>query len=109
MDSGLVGWVSPDDKSWKKISDTPVIPNELVKFPYFFDSQNLAFYSHAEGKYLCFFRVFKDGIRRIARTSSDDFRTWSEPVLMGYQHRGGESPIDHLYTNQTHPYLVIAT
>ncbi len=105
MKSGLIGWVSPDGKSWKKIQEAPVIPNELVKYPYFFDSQNLAFYSEAEGKYLCFFRVFKDKIRRIARTESDDFINWSEPVLMEYIHRGGESPVDHLYTNQTHPYF----
>ncbi|MGY8643109.1 MAG: hypothetical protein ACKVJU_18680 [Verrucomicrobiales bacterium] len=105
MKSGLIGWVSPDGKSWEKIQVAPVIPNDLVKYPYFFDSQNIAFYSEAEGKYLCFFRVFEDKIRRIARTESDDFINWSEPVLMEYKHRGGVSPIDHLYTNQTHPYF----
>ena len=105
MKSGLVAWVSADGKDWKKLQDAPVIPSEMVKFKYFFDSQNLAFWSQAEGKYLSFFRVFVDGIRRIARTTSDDFVNWSEPVLMEYQHRGGESPIDHLYTNQTSPYF----
>ena len=105
MSSGLIAWVSADGKDWKRLQDAPVIPSEMVKFKYFFDSQNLAFWSEAEGKYLSFFRVFVDGIRRIARTTSDDFVNWSEPVLMEYQHRGGESPIDHLYTNQTSPYF----
>src|SRR5690606_17228596 len=44
-------------------------------------------------------------IRRIARTTSDDFRNWTPPVLMEYRHLGGEAPIEHLYTNQTHPYF----
>ncbi|MCB1088542.1 MAG: hypothetical protein KDM63_16010, partial [Verrucomicrobiae bacterium] len=105
MKSGLVAWTSADGKHWKKLQEEPVIPASMVKFPYFFDSQNLAFWSEAEGKYLCFFRVFQDKIRRIARTTSDDFIHWSEPVLMEYRHLDGEAPIEHLYTNQTHPYF----
>ncbi|MCB1091890.1 MAG: hypothetical protein KDL87_10185 [Verrucomicrobiae bacterium] len=105
MKSGLVAWTSADGKHWKKLQKEPVIPASMVKFPYFFDSQNLAFWSEAEGKYLCFFRVFQDKIRRIARTTSDDFIHWSEPVLMEYRHLDGEAPIEHLYTNQTHPYF----
>lgn len=59
----------------------------------------------AEEQYLCYFRVFEDGIRRIARTTSPDFLTWSPPVLMEYRHPSGNAPIEHLYTNQTHPYF----
>lgn len=61
----------------------------------------MPFWSAAEGCYLCYFRVFVNGIRRISRTTSKDFLTWTEPVLMGY----GNGPIEHLYTNQTHPYF----
>lgn len=105
--SGLMAWKSADGKHWEKIQDAPALPSERIKpnYPHFFDSQNLAFWSEAEEQYVCFFRVFKDKIRRIARTTSDDFVNWAEPVLMEYQHRGGEAPIDHLYTNQTHPYF----
>ncbi|MCB1229433.1 MAG: hypothetical protein KDN19_04165 [Verrucomicrobiae bacterium] len=105
MKSGLIAWVSGDGKQWRKLREEPVIPNEMVKFPYFFDSQNLAFWSDAEQKYVCFFRVFQDKVRRIARTTSDDFVNWSEPVLMEYQNFGKPAPIEHLYTNQTHPYF----
>ena len=42
-----------------------------------FDSQNVPFWSEHEQCYLCYFRVFKDGFRRIARTSSTDFLTWT--------------------------------
>jgi hypothetical protein len=59
------------------------------------------FWSEHEGCYVCYFRVFVKGVRRIARTTSKDFVTWSEPVLMGY----GDRPVEHLYTNQTSPYF----
>ena len=105
MKSGLIAWVSADGTHWRKLREQAVIASEQVPFPYFFDSQNLAFWSAAEQQYVCYFRVFQDKIRRIARAVSDDFVEWSAPVLMGYRHRGGESPIEHLYTNQTHPYF----
>jgi len=66
-----------------------------------FDSQNVPFWSHHEGCYLCYFRVFTDGYRSVARTRSDDFLTWSEPEQMHY----GDTPPEQLYTNQTTPYF----
>ncbi|MHB8897976.1 MAG: hypothetical protein ACYC6Y_04455 [Thermoguttaceae bacterium] len=105
MESGLVAWCSPDGIHWKKLRDDAVLTRAMVPFPYMFDSQNLAFWSAAEQKYVCYFRVFKDGIRRICRTTSDDFLNWAAPVLMEYDHNGQPAPIEHLYTNQTHPYF----
>jgi len=105
MQSGLIALVSADGLRWKKLREEPVISVEMVPYKYMFDSQNLAFWSVLEEKYVCFFRVFQDGIRRIARSTSDDFLNWSAPVLMGYRHHGGEAPIEHLYTNQTHAYF----
>lgn len=105
MTSGLIAWSSPDGIHWKKLRDAPVLTTGMVPFPYMFDSQNLAFWSATEGKYLCYFRVFKDGIRRICRSTSDDFLNWDEPILMEYDHNGEPAPIEHLYTNQTQPYF----
>lgn len=105
MTSGLVAWASADGLHWRRLRDEAVITREMAPFPYMFDSQNLAFWSPAEKQYLCYFRVFKDGIRRICRTTSDDFLEWSEPLLMEYLHNGQPAPIEHLYTNQTHPYF----
>lgn len=93
--TGLFAFVSEDGLSWKKLRDAAVIPKGA------FDSQNVPFWSDAEQCYVCYFRVFVDGIRRISRTTSKDFITWTEPVLMNY----GDGPIEHLYTNQTHPYF----
>jgi len=71
-----------------------------------FDSQNLAFWSTSEKKYIAYFRVFQGGIRRICRATSDDFLHWSGVQLMEYRDAvGGPAPIEHLYTNQTHPYF----
>jgi len=105
MGSGLTAWKSADGIHWKRMQQEAVITVESVPFKYMFDSQNLAFWSAAEEKYLCYFRVVIEGMRRIARAESDDFLHWSDPVLMEYRHRGGEAPIEHLYTNQTSPYF----
>lgn len=102
---GLLAWSSPDGIHWKKMRQQPVISKEMVPFKYMFDSQNVAFWSQQEQRYLCYFRVFEGGIRRICRSESDDFIHWSKPVLMEYRHNGESAPIEHLYTSQTHPYF----
>ncbi len=105
MDSGLVAYVSPDGTHWRRLVDQPVLTTAAVPFPYMFDSQNVAFWSSCEGQYACYFRVFQDGVRRICRTTSPDFVHWSAPVLMEYRRHTGGVPLEHLYTNQTHPYF----
>ncbi len=104
---GLFALVSADGIRWRKLQDKPVLLPGMISLEntHFFDSQNVAFWSPSEEKYLCYFRVFVDGIRRIARAESDDFIHWSEPVLMEYRCQDGEAPIEQLYTNQTHPYF----
>lgn len=93
--SGLVPLVSPDGIHWKKLREEPVITEGA------FDSQNVPLWSAHEGCYVCYFRVFVDGIRRISRTTSADFLNWSKPELMEYD----SGLIEHLYTNQTSPYF----
>lgn len=93
--TGLYAFVSPDGLRWRKLVDRPVITGGD------FDSQNVGFWSESEQRYVAYFRVFRDRIRRIARTTSTDFINWTAPVDMGY----GDGPVEHLYTNQTHPYF----
>jgi hypothetical protein len=50
---------------------------------------------------LSYFRIFEDGVRAIARAKSDDFVRWSSTEPMHY----GDTPREHLYTNQTLPYF----
>jgi len=111
---GLHAFISQDGIHWKKLSDQPVMTYET----YAFDSQNVAFWSEAEKKYVAYVRVWvktddKDapqphpehGIRTIARSESNDFRTWSKPEPMFYSDTGSTIPSAHLYTNQTQPYF----
>ncbi|SIO41603.1 hypothetical protein SAMN05444166_4522 [Singulisphaera sp. GP187] len=115
MSTGLVAFVSADGLRWKTLRDEPVLTKSMVPFPSMFDSQNLAFWSPAEGKYLTYFRVFEGKVRRICRAESDDFVNWKSIQLMEYQDAEGRpAPVEHLYTNQTQPYfraphLAIAT
>ncbi|MCB1276590.1 hypothetical protein [Prosthecobacter sp.] len=102
---GLMAYKSADGLHWEKMAEAPVITKEMVPYKYMFDSQNVPFWSAAEKKYLCYYRVFEDGIRRIVRSESDDFLKWSAPVLLKYRNPDMEAPIEHLYTNQTSPYF----
>jgi len=92
---GLIALASPDGIRWKPLQDEPVITKGA------FDSQNVAFWSRAEGRYVCYFRVFREGKRWIARATSKDFLHWSEPVDLGLDGKVRQ----HLYTNQTTPYF----
>ncbi len=102
---GLVAYKSADGLRWKKMAEAPVITQAMVPYKYMFDSQNVPFWSVAEKKYLCYYRVFENNIRRIVRSESADFLKWSPPVLLEYRNPDVEVPIEHLYTNQTHPYF----
>jgi hypothetical protein len=106
MDSnGLTAWASADGYRWRKLAPDPVITKAMVPYKYMFDSQNVPFWSAAENRYVAYYRVFEDGIRRIVRSESTDFLKWSAPVLLAYRHPEMQAPIEHLYTNQTHPYF----
>jgi hypothetical protein len=92
---GLVALVSPDGIHWRDLQADPVITEGA------FDSQNVSFWSESEQRYVCYFRIFENGVRWISRTSSTDFVHWTDPVMMEV----GDQPMEHLYTNQTSPYF----
>ncbi len=97
--SGLIAYVSADGIHWKKLREEPVFTKGI------FDSQNVAFWSKSEECYLCYFRTWTKtdygGFRTISRTTSKDFINWTDPVKMTF----GDTTLEHLYTNQTHPYF----
>lgn len=96
---GLHAFGSDDGLRWVRLSDKPVITAQ----DFAFDSQNVAFWSEAEGCYVCYFRTWTpppERLRTISRTTSTDFLNWSAPVAT-HPNRPGE----HLYTSQTHPYF----
>ncbi|MCH2133126.1 MAG: hypothetical protein MK116_05180 [Phycisphaerales bacterium] len=97
--TGLIAYVSPDGLHWTRLQDDPVVTGGM------FDSQNVAFWSDAEQQYVCYLRTWTgggySGYRTISRSTSPDFLEWTEPVPMDF----GDTPLEHLYTNQTHPYF----
>jgi len=93
---GLTAFVSADGIHWKRLKETPVIPEAWGKY---FDSQNYAFWSASERTYVCYFRRFIKGHRGIARTTSRDFIDWTPFVEME-----ANLPGEHLYTACTQPY-----
>ncbi len=96
QNGGLVPFVSPDGIHWRKLRETPVITKGA------FDSQNVGFWSESEKCYVSYFRYFTaDNFRSIKRSTSKDFLNWTEPVEMTF----GDTPREHLYTNQTRPYF----
>lgn len=106
--AGLFGFTSPDGIRWEKVDENPVFTDGI------FDSQNVAFWSSNENCYLSYFRTWSKegykGIRTVSRTTSKDFINWTKPEKMDF----GDTPLEHLYTNQTHayfraPHIYIAT
>ena len=100
--SGLAGFISADGVHWKKLRAEPLLPPSAAPA---YDSQNLAFWSEAEQRYLCYFRTFRKvpdmgNVRWISRAVSADFLSW-EP---GREMEFGGAPPEHLYTNQTSSY-----
>lgn len=97
--SGLHAFISADGIHWEKRGKKPV-----MIFGYF-DSQNVSFWSETEQLYVCYFRTFietpgEKKIRSISRSTSMDFKNWTEPVAMN-----PNLPGENLYTSQTHPYF----
>lgn len=94
--SGLIAFVSSDGIRWQKLQDEPVFRDS----GWVFDSQNVPFWSASENSYVLYYRKSPEGVRSIARATSSDFRHWSKPRMMDF----GDTPKEHLYTNQTRPY-----
>lgn len=91
---GLIAFASPDGIHWRELASEPVLTEGA------FDSQNVSFWSESEGRYIAYFRVFRRGVRWIARATSEDFRHWSAPVDLDF----GDAPPQHHYTSQLLPY-----
>lgn len=105
-EGGLFAFKSADGIHWSLMRKEPVVTEGA------FDSQNLAFWDQAAGKYRAYFRTFTKGIttgevwkpegyRAIRTASSSDFLSWGDEADLTYE----DSPVEHLYTNQIGPYV----
>jgi hypothetical protein len=101
---GLHAFASPDGIHWRMLQAGAVLKSERFAF----DSQNVSFWSEAEGCYVCYYRSwlfaeegdFSRAFRSISRRTSPDYLNWSEEIAL-HPNEDGE----HLYTNQTSPYF----
>lgn len=100
--TGLRGYVSEDGLRWRVLREEPVFA-PIKEFS--LDSQNIAFWSEHEGRYVLYFRTWKrigkENFRWVSRAVSADLRDWSAPEEVSF----GSAPPEHLYTNQTSPYF----
>ena len=96
---------STDGVTFKKVEEEPVL---ITTLPNGFDGIQSIFWSQTEGKYLLYFRFMTandgTGKRSVARSTSEDLLTWTDPVPMEYT-TGGIVPPEHLYEHQTVPYF----
>ncbi|MBK96932.1 MAG: hypothetical protein CMJ79_14640 [Planctomycetaceae bacterium] len=91
---GLYVFSSPDGLNWKLLSESPVITDGA------FDSQNIAFWDTNKKKYVCYSRLFINGVRSIQYCESKDFMTWTKPTPISY----AKDYHEHLYTNAIQQY-----
>lgn len=102
---GAYRLVSADGIHWRKLPLPPLFKG------YALDSPNVVFWFEAEQQYVMYLRTWSkggtpdqpelEGIRTISRATSADFVHWTEPVPMSF----GDTPLEHLYTNNTQPYF----
>ena len=101
---GMCVWTSADGIHWiPKNNREPVFSPDT---PNALDSQNVAFWSNTENKYVLYYRVWDPrGFRSVERAVSDDFIHWTKERMI-------DVPADQVpktghgefYTNQIIPY-----
>ncbi len=96
--NAVMGLVSSDGIHWKLIQPEPIFvaPAEDRAF----DAHQIAFWDSNLGKYVAYCRGWHPH-RVIRRTTSDDFRNWSEFEYLDY----GDAPPEHFYTCMVTQYL----
>lgn len=100
----MVVWTSADGIHWTAKNEGK--PVYAPKTPNAFDSQNVAFWSITEKKYVLYYRAWDPrGFRSAERAVSDDFIHWTKEKMINVP--DADLPkTDHgeFYTNQIQPY-----
>ena len=96
---------STDGVTFEKVQEEPVF---ITTLPNGFDGIESIFWSETEGSYLLYYRYMTandgTGTRSVARSTSRDLLTWTDPVPMEYT-TGGTVPPEDLYEHHTVPYF----
>lgn len=96
--SAVLGLVSADGIHWNLIQPDPIFiaPANDPQF----DAHQVAFWDSNLGKYVAYCRGWRPH-RVIRRTTSDDFRNWSEFEYLDY----GDAPPEHFYSCMVTQYF----
>ncbi|MBR6481464.1 MAG: hypothetical protein IKT12_07150, partial [Thermoguttaceae bacterium] len=95
---GLFVFQSADAVHWTEIKPGPVFTGHP------FDTQNVAFWSEKENRYVLYYREFRDGFRVIRRAVSDNFTDWTDEGEIVFPEGEGPTKETQFYTNQIFPY-----
>lgn len=90
----LVSLVSSDGVHWRRASEEPILTDGA------FDSHNVAFFDASIARYVCYYRVPRDGRRWVKRATSLDFVRWSPGEWVEFPSLDRHQ----LYTNGIQPY-----
>lgn len=96
--AGLHAFQSPDGVHWKLMKDGPVYTKGA------FDSQNVAFWSETEKKYVLYYRTFENRVRSIRRAASTNFLDWTDEGTIRFPEGEGPTIKEAFYVNQILPY-----
>lgn len=104
LDGTMTVWTSADGIHWTAKNDGK--PVYAPGTPNAFDSQNVAFWSVKEGKYVVYYRVWDPrGFRSVERAVSDDFVNWTkERRIEVPENEVPRTGHGEFYTNQIQPY-----
>lgn len=101
-EAGVWGFRSPDGIQWTPLADRPVFSQGM------FDSQNVAFWSPVERRYVMYSRVYSgagfEGTRLVSRAVSDDFLHWRDEGPITFPEGEGPQPLAQFYVSQIRPY-----
>jgi hypothetical protein len=97
----LRGMASFDGIHWHRLQSDPLVVAPDDERPWF-DTHNVAFWDALQKQYVIYARGWlPSGERSIRRTTSPDFRTWSEFEWIDM----GDAPAEHLYKNACSQYF----
>ena len=99
-DGGLLAYVSADGIDWHILNNGhPVYTDGAL------DSENVAFWSEIENRYVLYYRRPRRDARDVGRAYSDDFIHWTADGWIEFPVEGeGPTVLAQFYTNQIQPY-----
>lgn len=99
-DGGLYAYASPDGIDWHILNNGHPVYTDGA-----FDSENAAFWSEVEQRYVLYYRMPRRDARDVGRAYSDDFIHWTKDGFIEFERKGeGPAVLAQYYTNQIQPY-----